>query len=330
MNKILNDVESCSIYTGTYGRKGCTAKCRGCCFAGGLEENRYQGNIEQIHELISILPNLKKVTIFGNPDPTVDPVFCNEVAKVLQSNGIRVSFLTNGTGGTDVVRTIVDELDPSLIFGFGFSVDSLDDKKTSFLKGTNISLQKTLQKMEYLNGLGIRVVTFFLIWPHNMDDNWQEYTDFFESRGIYVSGGFGSVEATNGRAHHIPEEKILEIRRRYKDTRFPTILADDIEYKEYLSTYVTKNSFKCTNLKKINVYLTEKGIKASFSCPIISTVYPEYFVDIRDIGFHTFRDDLIKTGYCPVAKQALGFEYSSTLHPVCRFHKLLPKKLILK
>jgi len=327
MNNILNGVVRCSLYTGTYGRKRCTAKCLGC-FVGESEtfNSEYQGNTSQVHELMSVLPNLKEAVIMGNPDPSVDTEVCNETAKILQSKCIRVSFLTNGTGDMDIIRKIIDGLDLSLIYGFGFSVDSLDDDKNSILKGKNISLKNTIYNMMLLKDLGIYVVAFFAIWPTNMNDNWQEYTDYFESRGIHVSSSFGSIASAQGRIKHVSEEEILKIRGRYSDVRLATVLANDDEYQEYLSTYVTKNKLQCTSLKKINVYFTGGGLKASYSCPIISAVYPEYLVNIHDIDFHAFHDNTIKTGYCPVAKEAIGFK-SAKLHPICRFHKFKPKKL---
>ncbi|GHU76225.1 hypothetical protein FACS1894188_08430 [Clostridia bacterium] len=329
MNTILNSVDTCVLFTGTYGRRGCTANCLGC-FVGESEANSpmYQGNIEQVYELLTLLPNLNRVNIVGNPDPSVDTRFCNHVAKFLQEQGKQISFCTNGVGSDKVVKNLIEGLDPLLIYTFVFSVDSLDEEKNSLMRGRNISLQNIFQNMKYLKSLGVDVQSFFTIWPINMNENWDEYRDFFESRGIHVNGRFGNIEAAQGRIEHVPEEKILEIRETYKNIRLSVLLANDDEYKNYLATFVAKNEFRCTDLKKIKVHLTENGIKASFWCPIVSTVYPEYFVDIRDLKLPTFYEELLKTGICPVAMQAMGFE-STDLHHICRFCKKPSKKQLL-
>jgi len=231
---------------------------------------------------------------------------------------------TNGVGGIEVVKRIIDGLDPALIRGFGISIDSLDEKTNSAMRGVKISLQDVFQSIKYLKSLDIDVRIFTTIWPTNADENWNEFVEFFESRGVYTYLRFGHAEAVQGRISHVPEEKVCEIREKYNDIRIHTLLANDDEYKEYLSTYVATKKFVCTNFSNISVYFTEGEIMATYSCPIISHVYPKYFVNIRDLKAHEFQDDLIKTGICPVSKQALGFE-SANLHSICRFYKKLPK-----
>jgi len=324
MESVLHSVEMCGLFTGTNGRRGCTGNCAGC-YVGTIEEDHpmYQGNIEQTKELLELLPNLKRVLIFGNPDPSVDPEFCNETAKLLQNKGIQVLFISNGVGGVETVKKVIDGLDTSLIFEFGFSIDTLDEKKNSAMRGVKLSLENTLYSMEYLKGLGVKTKTSFTIWPANMDENWSEYVKYFESRGINVDHGFGCIQASQGRVHHVPEEKILEIRKAYTDMKLATILANDKEYETYMSGYVANNKLKCTTLKNITAYFTNGGIKATYLCTILSTIYPKYLVNIRDLHSiipSEFHEDTIKTGYCPASKQALGFE-SASLHPVCRYYK---------
>lgn len=326
MENILNNVEKCLLFTGTFGRNGCTANCLGC-FVGeaGDKNSMYHGNIDQIHDLLSFLPNLSRVMIDGNPDPSVDPEFCNVAAKLFQKKGIAVSFCTNGVKNEEVIKKLIHGLDVSLIHKICFSIDSLDESKNSFMRGVNISQQSIFNSMKYLKDLGIEVQVYFTIWPANMDEDWGKYRDFFETRGVYINGRFGNVESAHGRINHVPETDILKIREKYKDIRLNLLLANDAEYEEYMTTFVANKEFRCTNLSKINVFLTEDGIKATYYCPIVSTVYPEYFFDIHDLDMPTFYKDLTKTGDCPVARQALGFE-SEKLHHVCRFYKKIPKK----
>jgi len=287
----------------------------------------YQGNIEQVYELISVLPSLKRVNIVGNPDPSVDTQFCNEVAKYLQSQGKQISFCTNGVKSGQVAKTLINGLDPTLIHAFVYSIDSLDEKTNSIMRGTEISLQDIFDSMKHLKTSGIGVQAFFTIWPMNMNEDWDAYRDFFESRGVHVNGRFGNVETAKGRISHVPEEKILEIREQYKNVRLSVLLANDGEYSDYLTTFAAKDEFRCTDLKKIKIYLTDEGIKASYWCPIVSTVYPEYFMNIRDLKLPAFYEDLLKTGICPVAKEAFGFK-SANLHHICRFYKNIPKKTL--
>jgi len=324
MSDILKKIEMCGLFTGTNGRRGCTGNCAGC-YVGTIEINHsmYQGNEEQVYELMDLLPNLKRVLIFGNPDPSVDPDFCNETARIFQSRNIQVLFISNGVGGIEVVKRIIKGLDTSLIFEFGFSIDALDDKKNSSMRGTRLCLDDTLLSMMYLKNLGINVKTSFTIWPTNMDENWEEYVNFFEVRGINVDHGFGCIQAAQGRINHVPSEKILEIRNEYSHLKLATILANDGEYEDYLSTYVANNKLKCTNLKNITAYFTQGKIKTTYLCTILSSIYPEYLVCIKDlcsISSHAFYEKTVKTGYCPAAKQALGFE-CVCMHPVCRYYK---------
>ena len=124
------------------------------------------------------------------------------------------------------------------------------------------------------------------------------------------------------------ESDIFEIRRKYKNVRLGIVLANNKEYENYLSEFVAQNKFRCTDFKKINAFFTEDGIKATYFCPTLSTVYPEYFVDMQKIKLPIFHDDLLDTGICPVAKQASNFK-SENLHHICRFYKLPLEKVTL-
>ena len=330
MENVLNNIEAICLFTGTNGRRGCTGNCLGC-FADDFDQSKpmYQGSLTQVRELLSLLPNLKRVNIYGNPDPSVDPEFCNEVAKLCQQMGIQVAFFTNGVRFEKTVNKLIDGLDPSLIHAICFSIDSLDEKKDAAMKGVEISHQSIFQTMENLQRMGIDIQAQFTIWPINMDEDWSAYKEFFESRGVYINGRFGNVENAKGRIQHVPEEKILEIRERHKDVRLSVLLANDEEYNHYLSTLVANDEFRCTDLRKVNVFLTEDEIKAFYFCPMVSTVYPEYYKNIRDLSLPFFHEQLLETGICPIAEYATGFK-SATLHHICRYHKNLPKKLLPK
>jgi hypothetical protein len=101
--------------------------------------------------------------------------------------------------------------------------------------------------------------------------------------------------------------------------RFPYCLTTNEEYEIYRSSYVDKGMVKCTNLTSAYIYLEEDGVKTSVFCPMLTAVYPEYFVKIQDLDVPNVFDNL-KPGECPIAEQALGYKCKN-LHPVCRFYK---------
>ena len=66
MNKAtgLEKVTDVTIYTGTFGKKGCTCNCIGCTQNGYItKKEKNQGNIEQIKIIIDKLPNLENAYI---------------------------------------------------------------------------------------------------------------------------------------------------------------------------------------------------------------------------------------------------------------------------
>jgi hypothetical protein len=88
-NDALNKITVAKLFTGSFGKKGCLTNCPGC-FLGtydSLCKPKHQGTMIQIVELVSLLPNLKSIMLYGNPDISIDTQFCNEIVKYIQ--GIR-------------------------------------------------------------------------------------------------------------------------------------------------------------------------------------------------------------------------------------------------
>ena len=109
----------------------------------------YQGNLEQIQKIIEKLPNLEEAYILGNPDVSVDTEFCNLAAKEFIKRGKKVMFSTSGYNGVKVIKKLIQEIDPNNIKYISYSIDSLDNEKLQFLKGTNKIDIKEIDKAIY-------------------------------------------------------------------------------------------------------------------------------------------------------------------------------------
>ena len=135
--QLLKKVKSLTLYTGTYGRRKCTCSCIGCTQDSyGWKHKEYQGNLEQIQKIIEKLPNLEEAYILGNPDVSVDTEFCNLAAKEFIKRGKKVMFSTSGYNGVKVIKKLIQDIDPNNIQYISYSIDSLDNEKLLFLKGT--------------------------------------------------------------------------------------------------------------------------------------------------------------------------------------------------
>lgn len=320
---LLESINKIILYTGSYGKKGCTCNCGGCYLEKyGDSKPMYQGNMEQVYELLSALPNLKKANVFGNPDISVDPVFCNMVSRLLQDRGIQMAFFTSGIGGAVAIKMLLDGISLSNVKGITFSVDSLDEDMLSKIRGVKIKLQTIIDGIKYCRDLNIPFAMSLTIWPENINEDWLAYENFFKSLGAAkIVAHYGSIEGTAKSVSHIPEEKVLEVRNKYKNSSivWPICLATDDEYKKYISDYVNKGRLKCQDGSLMYAYLEEDGVKATIFCPIFTTVYPNYFAKLSDMkGLKIpLLEDMSK---CPVAEQGLGYK-SKLAHPICRFYK---------
>ena len=314
---LLNDVETIILYTGSNGKKGCTCKCLGC-YMGSYSKGKsmYQGNMTQISELVEMLPNLKKVLLFGNPDISVDPEFCNEVAKYLQLHNLRLYFWTSGIGGAEIIDKVLEGIDPMNVGKIGFSVDTLDNYKLSVLKGTKFSMEKLIEGIEFCNKKGIHTIIMPTIWSLNADEDWGAFKNFFEKYNVSeISGHFGSVESAEECLAHVPEDMVIKIRNEFKKIgTIPYCLVTDSEYLEYKSSFKSKCS---DGAGVIHVYLEKDGIKASVSCSVLTTIYPEYIVDIKNLKLPIFSE----WESCPIIEKAVGYTCKE-LRPICRYHKI--------
>lgn len=329
MTAKLKNISKIVLYTGSNTRCDCTCNCLGC-FLGDSKTRKasYQGELEQIHEMLNVLPNLKSVRMYGNPDISVDAHFCNAVAKCLQNKGIELEFFTSGIGGAKVIETVLDEISPSSVKRVIFSVDTLSIEKLTQMKGTKISLETILEGIECCNRLNIPFSVLAVIWPMNVDDDWIAYHNFFKSFGARnVIARFGSVEGTTGNVSHVPEDKVLEIIEKYKSS--PIILNklfinnDEHEGRMFGAEFYDRSKIKCTDWSlssadSLYVYLEDGTIKATSICPYFADLSPNHYVSIHSIETleAPFTGDVNE---CPIAGRLLGYKPVKS-RSICRYY----------
>jgi MoaA/NifB/PqqE/SkfB family radical SAM enzyme len=293
-----SQIKTIILYTGSNGRKGCTCNCLGCYTTKySARKPYYQGNMKQVKDLISLLPNLTDVALFGNPDISVDSQFCNEVALCLQQRKIRLHFSTSGIGGADTLSVLLNGVNTSNISEVIFSVDSTNEKTNQLLKGKNISISKVIEGIEYCNSIGVRPYVLATVWNLNMEEDWMAYNKFFDKYNVINRIiNFGSVDAIidyeiNSKGEnglmHIPEDKVIDVRNKCLKAGMivPYGLATDIEYEAYTQSYKPLCSYTDDIM---NVFLEEDGIKASLNCTMLTNIHPEYIVNIQNVNIPVF------------------------------------------
>lgn len=287
---LLEKVKALTLYTGTYGRKKCTCSCIGCTQESyGRRHEDYQGTIDQIKVIIEKLPNLEEAYILGNPDISVDTEFCNLAAKEFIKYGKKVMFSTSGYNGIEVVRKIIKGIDAKDINYISYSVDTIDNHKLQFLKGTkNINIEKIDEAIKYCIKKNIKVKIQPTLWEINEDD-YKDIIKHYSEFGIdWYTFHAGSFEALRNRKivlNHINPEKWIEIVTRIDrialennlKIKIPKIFLNSSEYMEY------QNNIKlhCQNAREdIQIWMQKDGLKATF-CPILAEVCKEYIFDLE-------------------------------------------------
>lgn len=344
MPEIRENITSLTIYTGSNGKKGCTCQCIGCSQEKyGLSHPFYQGKLEQIYDVLKVMPNLKRAIILGNPDPSVDPEFCNMVSKILIQKGVRVRFSTSGFHAVRTVEKLCGDLDPSMVDYVSFSIDTIEESGLAVLKGRIISLKELEEAVNWCKARGFRLKIQPTLWTVNLDEC-KKIIDFFYSMGItWFSFHAGSYETFAADAtvqrHADPWEwrKMVEELGRYcQDSgislHLPYLFLNDDEYAEYIH----KNGEMCDikKLKNTQIWL-EDGYIRTTHCPLLNEVYPFQY-NLLGSGRYSMDIPRESTGYCPISRQCLGKETAQRsvnewgnefvelgkerLHTICRFH----------
>lgn len=338
------EIKSLTLYTGSNGRKGCSCKCKGCSQKRyGMDHEYYQSSLEQIEEILSYLPNVERTIILGNPDPSVDPKFCNSVAKLLVSKGIRVRFSQSGYKALSTARIVLNGVDSSMVDYYSFSIDSVDEKKLQYLKGKRISLVDVDEAIEFLLKNGYRPK----VQPTLREYNKKEYEDIFRyyiAQGVdWFSYHAGSYETNNGNedfSTHITPIEWREIvnhllnlsEKNNVSLHIPYIFLTENEFEDYSAVYGDACDLK--SLLNTQIWIEEDTYRTTH-CPLYAEInkfdYPLEDVDNPDVDY-----TLCSNGFCPVAAKALGHITASSsvqgdgqiyldgdgekLFTVCRFY----------
>jgi len=287
----LNLIDEVTIYTGTNGKSGCSCNCPGCSqtsYSKGHINQNYSGTLEQIHQLIQLLPNLKKAYFLGNPDCSVDPKFCSEAAKMFITNGIHVMFSTSGIGGEKVLKDLLNGLDTDFVDYVSFSIDSIDPLTESILKGKKVDYDILTSGIEYCQSIDIPIKIQPTIWQINQD-TCIDLMDYFHStyqlnrftfhvgslEGLYPSQSYVCKHVLPDKWHNTAREIITYSQENDLTVSVPFIFLTEEEYKIYQESYLPHcNKSKPTD---IQVWL-EKDIKATFF-PLLSHIHPTDFID---------------------------------------------------
>lgn len=339
--KLLKKVRSLTLYTGTYGRKNCTCSCIGCTQERyGNRHEDYQGTIEQIKTIIEKLPNLEEAYILGNPDVSVDTEFCNLAAKEFIKNGKKVMFSTSGYNGIEVIKKLTKGIDSKKIGYISYSVDTVDNEKLKFLKGTKkINIEEIDEAIKYCIDHNIIVKIQPTLWEINQND-YKSIIEHYEKMGIkwytFHAGSFESLRDRRVILKHIQPEKwrrIVEdidkiaVEKNLK-IKTPKIFLDSKEYEHYQ----TKNKVYCQNGGRgLQIWIQKDGIKATF-CPILAEVYQEYIFDLEKEEVNLMKN---KNNICAICDKCLDEKVKSQsikkegrkfliqnemLHNVCRYY----------
>ena len=180
----LGEIQELTLYTGSNGRRGCSCNCPGCSQTNYGERHAgsfHQGTLTQIQEIITLLPNLQKAYFLGNPDCSIDSIFCSKAAKMFIQHGIHVMFSTSGIGSVETLKKLLNGLDLNFVDYISFSIDSINCEIESMLKGTRIDYTTLLKGIEYCHSLSIPVKIQPTVWQINQD-TLIDTMEFFNSK----------------------------------------------------------------------------------------------------------------------------------------------------
>lgn len=205
----LEKVTDLTLYTGTYGKEKCSCNCIGCTQDGYIKGKKpYQGTIEQIKVIIKKLPNLENAYLLGNPDVSVDTEFCNKAAKEFIKNNINVMFSSSGFKAYSVIKKLTEGLDTKYISYMSYSIDTLDEEKMSYLKGTKkLDLKEIDKAIEFCIENGIPVKIQPTLWEINQDDYYDIIEYYYDKFGIkwftFHAGSFESLKNKKIPLNHV-------------------------------------------------------------------------------------------------------------------------------
>lgn len=276
-------VQFVTLYTGTKGYHNCYCKCP-CCTQKNVNDT-YQGKIEQIHELLDKFKNIKQMYFLGNPDALVDATFCNEASKVSIEKGTNVCYSTSGVGGLGKVEELLRDIPSQNVDYVSFSIDSLDPKKMSMLKGINYPWNSVIEAIKWLIKNNYPVKIQPTLWSSNFKDTY-DIIKYFSNLGVNsFSFHIGSNETDYFKTHrHLTEDEvkcvhdlITEAVLKYQVKASCPVIYPSV-YPNDPNKWYCMHPDKC---KELQVVLRESGIYVT-NVPIISELDEKYFYNINN------------------------------------------------
>lgn len=318
----LSLIKELTLYTGSNGKRGCSCNCPGCSQTNyGLRKAKvsHQGTLQQIQQIINLLPNLEKAYFLGNPDCSVDTEFCSAAAKLFIDNKIHVMFSTSGIGGKYMIKKLLENLDLDFVDYISFSIDSVDETKESILKGRKIDYQLILEGIEYCKSINVPVKIQPTIWKLN-EKCWLDIIDFFSSFyninwfTFHVGSQEGFYPQTPSHCQHVSPESwydtshsILEFAAKFNfNVVVPLIFLTPIEFKDYKKNYIPH----CVNPNPTNIQIWMEDTLRSTFFPILSNISPNKFIDNFEQNIVSNQID-IQNHQCIAQKFSLGKELAS-------------------
>ena len=313
MSKIeLKNIRSLTLYTGEKGPEHCICKCP-CCSQRGIN-SIYQGTESQIDELLEKTPNLQQLYILGNPDPAVDPIFCNSAAKKAVERGVHVCFSTSGAGGTVVLKKLLNEIPTEMVDYISFSIDSTNPDQMCMLKGINYPWEKAIEGIDLVTKSGYNTRIQPTLWSSNYLEA-GNIIEFFSLRGIKCFNfHIGTVETATVNTHkHLTPEQVTKVHNLIQEAAMkchiraqcPVVFSQCGENDE--SRWYCMHPEKC---KQLLVFFREKGIYCTH-IPIAAELFNELSFELDDvINMPAFHFDTT----CPFSHQISGRDDS-----LCRY-----------
>ena len=346
----MKKITGLTLYTGSFGKKGCTCKCEGCSQEKyGKQHGFYQGTMEQVEKILSIAPNIQRAILLGNPDISVDAEFVNRVAKYFIARGIRVRFSTSGFNAVETAQTVLADLDTEYIDYYSFSVDSLEPEKELLLKGRVIPLVEIVKAIKMCDDMGVRIKIQPTLWEINKND-YVEIIDFFYGLGVrWFSFHSGSFETFDDKKHllkHISPWEWRDIQRDIGEICNQKRIKLHMPYlfltEEEMKKYVESNGERCVPKQLLNTQIwLEEDYMRTTHCPLLRE-HQVFEYDFNTCDKSRMDYSISVDGYCPVAAQCLGkkltersvekkghmFQLSTgeKLYTVCRFYNFTVDK----
>ena len=304
----LQRVEYVSLYTGSNGSKYCTCNCP-CCSQKGFDR-QYQGTIDQALEMFNILPNMKQLYLFGNPDITVDTDFCHKVAQEAVKRNVHLCFSVSGIGGETVLKQLLEGIPCELVDYISFSFDGTTKEELSFLKGINYPMKKALKGLEWTIHNGYTVKVQPTLWSCNYTKA-QEIIEFYTSKGVkWFTFHFGSLEScVNLPTHqHLTLEQVKNVHEQISRAvdKHPDIKVRCPIIYEALGSNDTEKWY-CMHperIKELLVMFTENGIYATHA-PMASS----FMENLKFKLTNAETTDILaipESEFCPFTKELSG------------------------